>query len=200
MRKGSWSASIFLKRKFFYLAHFTIFLRVSYNILFHKFYGLQSVPLGNQFYFPIIPSSANTCSLYQMVNNIAIVSGHNLNNFSFLTFQHGESEFNVLGRVGGDADLSCRGRKYAASLARYFNDAGISGLHIWTSEKKRTKQTAQNIKAPKEHLAALNELDAVSNYQQNFFISLSTSLFFLSDHVNVTIPSTLAHTTRYFLW
>lgn len=74
--------------------------------------------------------------------------------------RHGESENNTLGKIGGDTNLSARGRLYAASLARYFNEANISGLRVWTSEKKRTKQTAQDIKAPKEHIAALNELDA----------------------------------------
>lgn len=74
--------------------------------------------------------------------------------------RHGESEYNVLGRIGGDTDLSPRGQLYAASLARYMNDADIPGLHVWTSQKKRTIQTAQGIIAPKEHLAPLNELDA----------------------------------------
>lgn len=74
--------------------------------------------------------------------------------------RHGESEYNVLGRIGGDTDLSPRGRMYAASLARYINEADIPGLHVWTSQKKRTIQTAHGIIAPKEHLAALDELDA----------------------------------------
>lgn len=74
--------------------------------------------------------------------------------------RHGESEYNTLGKIGGDANLSARGRMYAAALARYFNDESIPSLHVWTSEKKRTKQTANDIKAPKEHIQALNELDA----------------------------------------
>ena len=67
-----------------------------------------------------------------------------------------------MGKIGGDTNLSARGRMYAAALARYFNDAAIPNLHVWTSEKKRTKQTAQDIQALKEHISALNELDAVS--------------------------------------
>ena len=82
--------------------------------------------------------------------------------FSFLLLQHGESEFNTLGKIGGDANLSPRGRMYAAALARYFNEASVPNLRVWTSEKKRTKQTAQDIRAPKEPIAELNELDAVS--------------------------------------
>lgn len=68
----------------------------------------------------------------------------------------------MLGKIGGDASLSARGRLYAAALARYFNEADIPDFHVWTSEKQRTKQTAQDIGAPKEHVFALNELDAVS--------------------------------------
>lgn len=74
--------------------------------------------------------------------------------------RHGESENNVLGRIGGDTNLSPRGRKYALSLARHMNEAKIEGLQVWTSELCRTKQTAEGIDAPVEHLASLNELDA----------------------------------------
>lgn len=63
--------------------------------------------------------------------------------------------------------MSVRGRTYAAALARYFNnDERLEGLHVWTSELKRTHQTAQGIKAPIEPVPALNELYAVSNVFQ----------------------------------
>lgn len=74
--------------------------------------------------------------------------------------RHGESENNVLGRIGGDTNLSPRGRKYAQSLARHMNEVKIEGLKVWTSELRRTKQTAEGIDAPAEHISALNELDA----------------------------------------
>lgn len=75
--------------------------------------------------------------------------------------RHGESEFNVLGRIGGDSDLSPRGRMYAAAISNFFNNEAIPDLKIWTSEKKRTKQTASGIKgAPIENLPSINELDA----------------------------------------
>lgn len=74
--------------------------------------------------------------------------------------RHGESEFNLIGRIGGDTSLSPRGRLYANHLAEYFNKANIENLRVWTSEKKRTKQTAEGINAPVEHLIPLNELDA----------------------------------------
>lgn len=83
-----------------------------------------------------------------------------------INLQHGESEFNLLGRIGGDASLSPRGVQYAQCLARYFNQASVPGLSVWTSQKRRTKQTAQEILAPCESIEALNELDAVSQRLQ----------------------------------
>jgi broad specificity phosphatase PhoE len=38
----------------------------------------------------------------------------------------------------------------------------IAGLRVWTSQLKRTQQTAAAIKAQMESLDALNELEAVS--------------------------------------
>jgi len=72
----------------------------------------------------------------------------------------------VLGRIGGDANLSPRGRKYAQSLARHMNEVKIEGLKVWTSDLRRTKQTAEGINAPAEHMASLNELHAVSKCKQ----------------------------------
>ncbi|KAJ8875930.1 hypothetical protein PR048_023838 [Dryococelus australis] len=74
--------------------------------------------------------------------------------------QHGESDNNVLGKIGGDANLSPRGVQYAVSLARHMNAQQIPDLRVWTSQLRRTKQTAQDICATKEHFDALNELDA----------------------------------------
>nr|CAD7264783.1 unnamed protein product [Timema shepardi] len=74
--------------------------------------------------------------------------------------RHGESENNVLGKIGGDADLSPRGQQYGLSLARHMNAQNIPNLHVWTSELRRTKQTAEGINASIQHLAPLNELDA----------------------------------------
>lgn len=77
--------------------------------------------------------------------------------------QHGESEFNVIGRIGGDANLSARGQQYAHALAEYINAiASHEPLSVWTSELRRTKQTSAEIRAPKRAVRALNELDAVS--------------------------------------
>ncbi|XP_059477175.1 6-phosphofructo-2-kinase/fructose-2,6-bisphosphatase-like isoform X2 [Neocloeon triangulifer] len=74
--------------------------------------------------------------------------------------RHGESENNVLGRIGGDTDLSPRGHCYARTLGREINSMEIPELRVFTSQLKRTQQTAAFIKASMESLEALNELEA----------------------------------------
>jgi 6-phosphofructo-2-kinase/fructose-2,6-biphosphatase 2 len=69
---------------------------------------------------------------------------------------------NVDGRIGGDSDLSYRGKLYATALANYIHQQEIPGLRVWTSWLKRTIQTVATIPAPQERWKALNEIDAVS--------------------------------------
>ena len=87
--------------------------------------------------------------------------------------QHGESEDNLRGLIGGDSELSVRGKLYAESLASYIKEQNIEGLRVWTSWLKRTIHTVAEIKAPQERWKALNEIDAVSFKELNltsFFI------------------------------
>lgn len=74
--------------------------------------------------------------------------------------RHGESEMNVIGRIGGDCGLSPRGLEYKEALAKYINAQQIRGLKVWTSCLKRTIQTASGINAPQERWKALNEINA----------------------------------------
>ncbi|XP_050725518.1 6-phosphofructo-2-kinase/fructose-2,6-bisphosphatase-like isoform X3 [Eriocheir sinensis] len=74
--------------------------------------------------------------------------------------RHGESQHNIEGRIGGDADLSENGRKFGSALAKYIEEQNISKLRVWTSWLKRTIQTAEGIDAPQERWKALNEIDA----------------------------------------
>ncbi|XP_075525751.1 6-phosphofructo-2-kinase/fructose-2,6-biphosphatase isoform X5 [Dermacentor variabilis] len=74
--------------------------------------------------------------------------------------RHGESVLNLQGRIGGDADLSERGREYALALAKFIKKQSIPRLRVWTSQLKRTIQTAAGIDAPQERWKALNEIDA----------------------------------------
>lgn len=74
--------------------------------------------------------------------------------------RHGESIFNLQGKIGGDADLSERGWEYSRALAKYIAEQDIPRLRVWTSQLKRTIQTASGIEAPQERWKALNEIDA----------------------------------------
>lgn len=92
--------------------------------------------------------------------------------------QHGESDMNVEGRIGGDSDLSYRGKLYATALANYIQQQDIPGLRVWTSWLKRTIQTVATIPAPQERWKALNEIDAVSIniFYQVYFCLLGLNL------------------------
>lgn len=74
--------------------------------------------------------------------------------------RHGESEYNVQERIGGDPPLTPRGTRYAKALGQYMNTLALDGLKIWTSTLCRTALTAQYIKGPKMETPLLNELNS----------------------------------------
>ncbi|KAI5609077.1 6-phosphofructo-2-kinase/fructose-2,6-biphosphatase 1 isoform X1 [Silurus asotus] len=74
--------------------------------------------------------------------------------------RHGESELNLLGRIGGDSGLSSQGKRYAVSLSEFVRNQAIKDLKVWTSHFKRTIQTAEALGVPYEQWKALNEIDA----------------------------------------
>ncbi|XP_036615242.1 6-phosphofructo-2-kinase/fructose-2,6-bisphosphatase 3 isoform X1 [Trichosurus vulpecula] len=74
--------------------------------------------------------------------------------------RHGESEYNILGRIGGDSGLSVRGKKFSVALCKFLEEQNLKDLKVWTSQLKRTIQTAEALKLPYEQWKALNEIDA----------------------------------------
>ncbi|KAG9477817.1 hypothetical protein GDO78_013019 [Eleutherodactylus coqui] len=74
--------------------------------------------------------------------------------------RHGESELNLMGRIGGDSGLSLRGKQFAHALGNFVRSQKISDLKVWTSHMKRTIQTAEALSVPYEQWKALNEIDA----------------------------------------
>ncbi|KAG0360095.1 Fructose-2,6-bisphosphatase [Podila minutissima] len=76
--------------------------------------------------------------------------------------RHGESLYNVMGKLGGDSDLSARGKQYAKSLPLLITThlGNSEQLTVWTSTLRRTIQTAQHLTYPKLAWKALDELDA----------------------------------------
>uniref|UniRef100_F6X0Q4 6-phosphofructo-2-kinase/fructose-2,6-bisphosphatase 2 n=1 Tax=Callithrix jacchus TaxID=9483 RepID=F6X0Q4_CALJA len=74
--------------------------------------------------------------------------------------RHGESEFNLLGKIGGDSGLSVRGKQFAQALRKFLEEQEITDLKVWTSQLKRTIQTAESLGVPYEQWKILNEIDA----------------------------------------
>ena len=77
--------------------------------------------------------------------------------------RHGETHFNLENRIGGDSNLTENGIAQARGLATYFQRKKIPV--IFTSEKRRTIQTAVPIKALQEKCAIIplkdfNEIDS----------------------------------------
>ncbi|KAI9478589.1 MAG: 6-phosphofructo-2-kinase-domain-containing protein [Benjaminiella poitrasii] len=83
--------------------------------------------------------------------------------------RHGESMYNVLGKIGGDSELSPRGLMYAQKLPGLISEnLGTKELIVWTSTMRRTIQTGSYLDYPKMHRKALDELDAGAKYPEDY--------------------------------
>lgn len=74
--------------------------------------------------------------------------------------RHGQSQFNLEDRVGGDAPLSAAGREFADALAAHVLGSPGAPPRVWTSTLERTKETASPLGLPVEPWRALDEIDA----------------------------------------
>jgi broad specificity phosphatase PhoE len=77
--------------------------------------------------------------------------------------RHGETNFNLEDRIGGDSELTKNGWSQARTLAQYFKKKKVP--LIFTSERKRTIQTAEPIRDQQEDctiipLEEFNEIDS----------------------------------------
>ena len=75
--------------------------------------------------------------------------------------RHGETFYNLEDRIGGDSDLTPKGLAQAHALAEHFADISIP--IIFTSNHKRTLQTAAPIAEKQEHCSviALSEFNEI---------------------------------------
>jgi broad specificity phosphatase PhoE/predicted kinase len=75
--------------------------------------------------------------------------------------RHGESDYNLENRIGGNSPLTEKGLAQARALADYFRDKPVP--YIFTSEKRRASQYATPLLAdhPDSVLMALPELDEI---------------------------------------
>lgn len=72
--------------------------------------------------------------------------------------RHGESEYNVEGRIGGNSALSERGVAYSRALADFFAERPLT--RVWTSTLRRTRQTASALGVVHSPRRNLDEIDA----------------------------------------
>jgi len=77
----------------------------------------------------------------------------------FLT-RHGESGFNLQGRLGGDPDLTARGRHFARRLGEFFAQRLVERPVVFTSTLRRAQQTAQALPFEVTSVKNLDEIDA----------------------------------------
>ncbi len=76
--------------------------------------------------------------------------------------RHAQTRFNVIDRIGGDSTLTARGIMQAKALGRFFQKREIS--YIFTSNKKRTAQTARAIAERQKDckIISLKEFDEIN--------------------------------------
>lgn len=75
--------------------------------------------------------------------------------------RHGQTEFNVQGRIGGDPPLTAKGRAQAEALARHLR--GREMEWVFTSTRLRSHETAAPVLAerPGAHVMAFKEFDEI---------------------------------------
>jgi broad specificity phosphatase PhoE/predicted kinase len=76
--------------------------------------------------------------------------------------RHAETKFNTIDRIGGDSTLTAKGIFQAKALGRFFKSRKIS--YIFTSNKKRTIQTARSICAMQKNckIIPIKEFDEIN--------------------------------------
>lgn len=117
----------------------------------------------------LLVDSFETCILQEQITEVVpyydrirdIITTRIVKNLFLL--RHGETFFNLEDRIGGDSELTEKGWGQARDLAEHFSSIHIP--IIFTSNYKRTHQTAGAIAARQEHctviaLSEFNEINA----------------------------------------
>jgi broad specificity phosphatase PhoE len=94
---------------------------------------------------------------YLMQKVVNFIMNLRTTSHAFYLSRHGQSEYNNLGRIGGDSGLSEHGLRYAEKLAEFVEAQVVRDpatgaevpARLWTSTMRRTKETAQFIQQRK---------------------------------------------------
>ncbi|XGW23181.1 hypothetical protein V3C99_005434 [Haemonchus contortus] len=117
---------------------------------------IKVINAGKSFYVQNVNGHVQSRVVYFLMNI------HLLPRCIYLT-RHGESEYNQLGRLGGDSPLSENGKQYARRLKEYFEEEDLDDLRIWSSQRIRAVQTATELEDLASHIEywkVLDEIDA----------------------------------------
>ncbi|MBQ9578938.1 MAG: histidine phosphatase family protein, partial [Ottowia sp.] len=110
-----------------------------------KYYETIYSPLDNEKYWLCVDSTANrilaerpleSSPHYPAIREIVTSVWTN----SLYLARHGQTEFNVQGRIGGDPPLTGKGREQAKALARHLRNEAIEW--VFTSTRLRSHETA----------------------------------------------------------
>lgn len=90
-----------------------------------------------------------------------LVNLHNVPRPIWLT-RHGQTEFNLQERIGGNTHLTPLGREYARNLKKFYDQriAPYGDVEVWTSTLVRTHETAEILGKQTLQWRALNEIEA----------------------------------------
>ena len=105
----------------------------------------------------------NVCG-FLLSNVISFLLNLNINRNTIYLTRHGQSEYNLLDKIGGNPSITPLGLKYSKQLYNYINELQLTDLIIYISTLKRTKETIQpfinNNYQPIIELKCLDEIDA----------------------------------------
>ncbi|XP_029012857.1 6-phosphofructo-2-kinase/fructose-2,6-bisphosphatase 2-like isoform X4 [Betta splendens] len=114
---------------------------------------IQIMNVGQRFLVNRVQDYIQSKIVYYLMNI-------HVHSHSIYLCRHGESQHNIEGLIGGDSELSERGKEFAAALKGFVEEHDLSDLKVWTSQLRRTIQTAEELGVPYEQWKILNEIDA----------------------------------------
>uniref|UniRef100_A0A3Q1J5B9 6-phosphofructo-2-kinase/fructose-2,6-bisphosphatase 2 n=1 Tax=Anabas testudineus TaxID=64144 RepID=A0A3Q1J5B9_ANATE len=114
---------------------------------------IQIINVGQRFLVNRVQDYIQSKIVYYLMNI-------HVHSHSIYLCRHGESQHNIEGLIGGDSELSEGGKQFAAALKGFVEEHRLSDLKVWTSQLRRTIQTAEELGVPYEQWKILNEIDA----------------------------------------
>lgn len=129
-------------------------------------YEAQYDPIGGEKYWMIVDATANRvlderpCEISPYYAAIREIVTSMWVNDLYLA-RHGQTEFNVQGRIGGDPPLTAKGRAQAQLLGRHMQSIPIDW--VFTSTRMRSHETAAPVleSHPHARTVALREFDEI---------------------------------------